>query len=265
MVKGKGLLIIILLFILLLGCVGGPVRESVKVDLSLPVGKIEGNQFTGIRFPFKVSAPPHWKVTTEFPDFLEELGYDKPGPQDKEQTELYVFNPETKSNIQFDFTPAGRYFVFSQESIERLTTMATGSFKEEFEKDYVKGVKFEIGPTEHVSLKGVQYAANKYATYTLKGVKREQGWIYGFSEPYQIFILYMILEMEGIPVHTIEGKAINEGMWEDRIMVVFRGSSIPKFGVKNVVYNQNSVVLDNDRQHIKKILDSFEVISKNRN
>jgi hypothetical protein len=29
-------------------------------------------------------------------------------------------------------------------------------------------------------------------------VKREQGWIYGFSEPYQIFILYIILEKEGV-------------------------------------------------------------------
>jgi hypothetical protein len=94
--------------------------------------------------------------------------------------------------------------------------MATGSFKEELEMDYGKEVKAEISPTTPFSLKGVQYAAKKYATYTLKGVKREQGWIYGFSEPYQIFILYMILEKEGI----------------------------------------------NDRQDIKKILDSFEVISK---
>jgi hypothetical protein len=46
-------------------------------------------------------------------------------------------------------------------------------------------------------LKGAPFAAKKYATYTLKGVKREQGWIYAFSEPYQIFILYMILEKEG--------------------------------------------------------------------
>jgi hypothetical protein len=65
-------------------------------------------------------------------------------------------------------------------------------------------------------LKGVPYAAKKYATFTLKGVKREQGWIYAFAEPYQIFILYMVLEKEGM----------------------------------------------NDRQDIKSILDSFEVISK---
>ncbi len=190
--------IIFLLFVLLIGCARVPVREAVKVDLSLPVGKIEGNQFTGIRFPFNVSVPSHWKMTTEFPDFLEELGYDKPDPRDKEQTELYVFNPKTQSNIQIDFTPAGRYSKFSQESIEWLTTAAMGSFEEEFKKDYGKEAKFEIGPTTPFSLRGVPFAAKKYATYTLKGVKREQGWIYGFSEPYQIFILYMILEKDGM-------------------------------------------------------------------
>jgi hypothetical protein len=47
-----------------------------------------------------------------------------------------------------------------------------------------------------MSLRGVQFAARKSATYTLKGVKREQGWVYGFSEPYQIFIIYMILGKE---------------------------------------------------------------------
>ncbi len=188
----------ILAFILslLVGCAGVPVREALKEDLNIPAGKIEGNQFIGIRYPFKVSVPPHWKLTTEFPDFLKELGYDKPGPQDKEQTELYVFNPETKSNLQFDFTPAGRYSTFSQEMIERLTTTATGSFEVELEEAYGKGVKAEIGSTGPVSLKGVQFAAKKIATYALKGVKREQGWIYGFSEPYQIFILFMILGKE---------------------------------------------------------------------
>jgi hypothetical protein len=93
---------------------------------------------------------------------------------------------------------------------------ATGSLKEEIEKDYGKGVKVEVGPTEPVSLKGVPFAAKKYATYTAKGLKREQGWIYGFTEPYQIFILYTILDKEGT----------------------------------------------NDRQDMRKILNSFEVISK---
>jgi len=193
----KSLFAIILLFILLVGCAGVPVRPALKEDLNVPSGKIEGNQFTGIRYPFNVLVPPNWKMTTEFPDFLEELGYDKPSPTDKEQTELYVYNPETKSNMQFDFTPAGRYATFNQEKIEWLVTAATGSLKEEIEKDYGKGVEVKVGPTEPVSLKGVQFAAKKYATYTARGLKREQGWIYGFSEPYQLFILYMILEKDG--------------------------------------------------------------------
>jgi len=213
----KSFLLISLIFIFLVGCATTPpVREALKEDLKVQVGKIEGNQFFGIRYPFNVSVPPHWKMTTEFPDFLEELGYDKPSPTDKEQTELYVYNPETKSNMQFDFTPAGRYATFNQEKIEWLVTAATGSLKGEIEKDYGKGVKVEVGPTEPVSLKGVPFAAKKYATYTAKGLKREQGWIYGFIEPYQVFILYTILDKEGT----------------------------------------------NDRQDMKKILDSFEVISK---
>ena len=186
-----GIFVILVLFI---GCAGVPVREAVKVNLSVPVGKIEGNQFTGIRYPFRVSAPSGWKVTVEIPNFMEELGYERPG---LEESQVFIFNPSTQSNLQIDFTPAGRYARFSQESIESLSTMATGSLKEELEKDYGKGVKVEIGPTTPFSLKGVPFAAKKYATYTLKGVKREQGWIYGFSEPYQIFILYMILEKEG--------------------------------------------------------------------
>lgn len=211
----KKILSIVLALMLLAGCAGVPVRKALKENPRIPAGKVEGNQFIGTRYPFKVSAPSHWKVTTGFPDFLEEMGYDRPSEMDREQTELYIFNPETKSSIQFDFTPAGRYSVFSQEGIERLTTIATGSLQGELEKDYGKDLQVEIGPTTPYPLKGVQYAAKKYATYTLKGVKREQGWIYGFNEPYQIFILYMIFDKEGV----------------------------------------------DDRQGMKKILDSFEVFS----
>jgi hypothetical protein len=173
---------------------GPPVRDTVKVDLSAPVGKIEDNQFVGIRYPFKISAPPVWKVTTEIPSFMESLGYDKEGLQ---ESEVFVYNPSTQSNLQIDFVPAGRYAKFNQESIEWITEAARGSFKEELEKDYGTGIKVEYGPTTPYSLKGVPYAAKKYAIYTVKGVKREQGWIYAFGEPYQIFILYMILEKEG--------------------------------------------------------------------
>ena len=185
------------LFILLLcaaGCAGVPVREAVKVDRSVPVGLIEGNQFTGIRYPFKVSAPPSWTITTDYPKFMLELGFEKAG---LEESQVFIYNPATQSNLQIDFTPAGRQTTFDQKKIEWMTTAATGSFKEELQADYGKDIQVEISPTEPYSLKGVPYAAKKYATYTLKGVKRDQGWIYAFSEPYQIFILYMILDKEG--------------------------------------------------------------------
>ncbi len=174
------------------GCAG------IHDNLQVPAGRIAGDQFTGIRYPFTLSIPPTWKMTTEFPDFLRELGYEAPGSADKEVTELYVFNPSTESSIQFDLTPANRGVRFTQESIENLTAAGTNSLKSELEKEHGAGaVKVEVGPTEPISLKGVQFAAKKYVTYTLKGVKREQGWIYGYAEPDQVFILYMILEKDG--------------------------------------------------------------------
>ena len=185
-----------ILFIFLVGCAGAPVREAVKVNLSIPVGKIEGNQFTGLRYPFKVSAPMNWKITTEIPSFMEELGYERPG---LEESEVFLFNPGTQSNIQIDFVPAGRYSKFSQESIEWMTQSVTDSLKSELREDFGKDLQVSVGSTEPLKLKGVPYAAKKYAMYTVKGVKREHGWIYAFSEPYQIFILYMILEKEGSP------------------------------------------------------------------
>jgi len=215
----KNLPAIMVIFLVLTGCAGVPVRPALREDIRIPSGKIEGNQFTGIRYPFKVSVPPHWKMTTEFPDFLTALGYEKPSATDKEQTELYAYNPETRSNISFDFTPAGRYATFDQKKIEWLTTVATESLKSELEEDYGKGVvKVEVDSTEPISLKGVQFAAKKYVTYTAKGVKREQGWIYGFAEPDQIFILYTIVENGGTK----------------------------------------------GRQDLKRIVDSFELISKQR-
>jgi len=211
MKKCSWICITLLLFVFWAGCAAIPVREVVKVNLSLPVGKIEGNQFTGIRYSFKISAPPNWRIATKYPMFMMELGYEKEG---LEESEVFAYNPDTQSNLQVDFTPAGRYSTFDQKTIEDLTTAATGSLKEELQKDYGKDIRVEIGPTEPYPLKGVQFAAKKYATYTLKGVKREQGWIFAFAEPYQIFILYVILEKDGT----------------------------------------------NDRQDIKAILDSFEVV-----
>jgi hypothetical protein len=193
MISKLRFIILFLISVVVAGCAGVTIHD----DLNVAPGKIEGNQFTGVRYPFKVEVPPHWKMATEFPDFLKEMGYDEPGRYDKEVTELYIFNPATRSSIQIDFTPASPRAQFSQEKMEGITTAAAGSFKEELEEEHGKDIKAEIVPTTPFSLKGVQFAAKKYATYTLQGVKREQGWIYGFSEPYQIFVLYMILEKEG--------------------------------------------------------------------
>ena len=83
-----------------------------------------------------------------------------------------------------------------------MTTVATESLKSELEKEHGQGaVKVEVAPTEPFSLKGVQFAAKKSVTYTVKGQKREHGWIYGFTEPYQLFIIYMIFEIPGNSEH----------------------------------------------------------------
>jgi len=189
---------VISLLLFLIGCAGIPVRDEVKVDGKVPVGKIEGNQFTGLRYPFNVTAPPGWQVSTQYPEFMLKLGFEKEG---LEESEVFVFNPATQSNIQIDFTPAGRYSSFDQEKIQWLTHAAGGSFEDEFRKDYGKEASFRISGTEPSPLKGVPFAAKRYTTYTVKGIKREHGWIYAFAEPYQIFIIYMILEKEGSKDH----------------------------------------------------------------
>jgi len=193
MLGRKKFQVLVFLLMIIAGCAGVTVHD----DLAVPPGKIEGNQFTGIRYPFKVEIPAHWKMTTEFPDFLREMGYEEPAPSEKEVTELYIFNPSSRSSIQIDFTPASPRVKFSQEKMESMVTGITGDFNEELAKDYGTAVKTEMGPTTPFSLRGVQHAAKKYATYTVKGEKREQGWIYGFTEPYQLFVLYMIVEREG--------------------------------------------------------------------
>ena len=185
----------ILLLVFLAGCAGAPVRDAVKVDTRLPIGKIEGNQFTGVRYPFNVTAPPNWQISTKYPEFLLKLGFDKEG---LETSQVYVFNPATQSHLQIEFSPAGRHATFDQKKMEWLTTTAGLSFKSEFEKDYGKNVPFEITPTEPYPLKGVPFAAKKQTTYTARGIKRDHGWIYAFAEPYQIFIIYMVLDKEGV-------------------------------------------------------------------
>ncbi len=195
---------ILFLLLFLIGCAGIPVRDEVKVDMKVPVGKIEGNQFTGLRYPFNVAAPPGWRVSTRYPEFMLKLGFDKEG---LEESEVFVFNPETQSNIQIDFTPAGRYSRFDQEKIQWLTHAAGESFEGEFQKDYGKNVSFEISATEPYPLKGVPFAAKRYTTYTARGIKREHGWIYAFAEPYQIFIIYVVMD-KGEPKDRQDMKAI---------------------------------------------------------
>ncbi len=179
-----------------MGCAGAPpVRDEVKVDTRLPIDNIDGNQFTGVRYPFKVTAPPNWQVSTKYPNFMLQLGFDKEG---LETSQVYVFNPATRSNLQIEFSPAGRHTTFDQKKMEWLTTMAGVSFKSEFQKDYGKNVPFEITPTEPYALKGVPYAAKIDTTYTARGIKRQHGWVYAFAEPYQIFIIYMAVDGEGV-------------------------------------------------------------------
>jgi len=132
------------------------------------------------------------------------LGFEKGG---LEESEVFVFNPTTQSNIQIDFTPAGRYSTFDQEKIQWLTHAAGGSFEDEFRKDYGKNASFEISATEPYPLKGVPFAAKRSTTYTVNGVKREHGWIYAFVEPYQIFIIYVITD-KGEPKDRQDMKAI---------------------------------------------------------
>ena len=195
--RKKITLLFIFLFILLFmeGCGGIPVRKEVKVDLSLPVGKIEGNTFIGIRFPFRVSLPSSsWKFSTEIPDFMEGLGFKRPG---LEEDQLFIINPVTRSNVQIDLTPAGRTVRFNQKLIATLTRSVAGGLVEELKMEHGRDFPVEVGPTTPYSLKGVPYAAHRSASYKLDGTKVIHGWVYGFGEPYQIFIIYMVLEKEG--------------------------------------------------------------------
>src|SRR4030042_3190218 len=187
--------VILLITLFIGGCAGLPVRDEVKVDLSLPVGKIEGNTFHGIRYPFKVSLPSsHWQFSLEGPDFMESLGFKRPG---LEESELFLINPATKSNIQIDLTPAGRRARFSQKLIQIITGTGAGGLVEELRMEHGRDFAVEVGPTILYKLKGVQYAAQQSVKYKIGETRIIHGWVYGFAEPYQIFIIYMVLEKEG--------------------------------------------------------------------
>jgi len=166
-----------------------PVRQVYKVDESLPIGRIQADSFLGQRFPFKVKIPPGWQGTTQYPEFLVEQGY---GLEGLKATPFFLFNPETKSSIQFDFSPAGRTVRFDQEIIESLTRTAGRSFVSEVHAEHGKGSPIQLSQVKTIRLHGVPYAARQSARLTVKGEPQEQGWIYAFSEPFQIFILYLI-------------------------------------------------------------------------
>ena len=62
----------------------------------------------------------------------------------------------------------------------------------DLEEEYGKNFHVQFSQVAPVQLKGVPYAARMSARYLVKGQEREQGWIYAFAEPYQIFIFYLV-------------------------------------------------------------------------
>ena len=175
------------LLILTVGC-ATPVRPAFKVNESLPIGSVQGDSFVGERYPFKIRIPEGWQATTRYPEFLLEQGYGLEGLKD---TPFFLFNPLTKSSLQVDFSPAKRTARFDQEIIEAITKMAGGSLMSDLEEEYGKNLHVQLSRVEPFQLKGVPYSARMSARYAVRGQPREQGWIYAFSEPYQIFIFYL--------------------------------------------------------------------------
>jgi hypothetical protein len=182
---------LVLLFILLssVAACAIPVRQAFKVDESLPIGRIEGDFFVGQRFPFKIKIPPGWQGDTKYPEFLVEQGYGREGVK---ETPFFLFNSHTQSSIQFDFSPVGRTVRFSQEFMENLVQMSGKDFVNEVHLEHGEKASMQLSKITPVQLKGVPYAARMSAQFTVQGKPREQGWVYAFAEPYQIFILYLI-------------------------------------------------------------------------
>ncbi len=180
---------------LLLSSCAIPVRQLYKVDDSLPIGSIQGDSFVGKRYPFKVKIPAGWDGATRYPDLLVAQGY---GVEGLKETPFFLFNPRTQSSIQFDFSPAGRTVRFDQEMIEGLVRMSGRSFVSEVHEEHGKEAPIQLSKVTPVQLKGVPYAARMSGKLTVKGEGREQGWIYAFAEPFQIFILFLITDKDRI-------------------------------------------------------------------
>ncbi len=195
----------LILMILLLSSCAIPVRELYKVDQSLPVGSIQGDRFVGQRYPFTIKIPAGWQGATQYPEFLLDQGYGREGLK---ETPFFLFNPGTKSSMQIDFSPAGRTVRFNQKMIEDLVRMSGGGLVSEVHEEHGKGTPMKLSEVSPVQLKGVPYAARMSATMTIKGEAREQGWIYAFAEPFQIFILYLITDKD----RAVDQKALQAAL-----------------------------------------------------
>lgn len=180
---------ILLALLLVTACARPIVREAFRADESLPIGGIQGDSFVGQRYPFRIKIPAGWQSTTQYPEFLVEQGYGREGLK---ATPFFLFNPQTKSSMQVDFSPATRTARFDQKTMETLVRMGGGGLVSEIHEEHGEGTPIKLSKAVPIQLKGVPYAARMWAELTVKGEPREQGWIYAFAEPYQIFILYLI-------------------------------------------------------------------------
>jgi hypothetical protein len=81
--------------------------------------------------------------------------------------------------------------------IEGITATAYNGLVEELKMDHGRDLRIEGGPPAPYPLKGVQYAAHQFVKYKVGETKTIHGWVYGFTEPYQLFIIYMAFEKEG--------------------------------------------------------------------
>lgn len=168
-----------------------PARKVARLDPNLPVGRIEGGTFVGQRIPIEISATDTgWEISATYPPFLLQQGYDEEGLK---ESQLFLYNPATKSSMQIQLVPAGPNETFSQEGVEWLAAIMSSGMDSELKEEYGQGnYRLFPGKVSPYQLTGVPFAAKNYARYEAKGETRENDWIYAFSEPFQIFILYQI-------------------------------------------------------------------------
>ncbi len=174
-----------------LACGPKAVRRVAVLDDSVPVGTVEADRFVGKRVPFSIStAGTGWRIATEAPGWLVEQGYEEEGLS---QSQVFLFDPATRSSIQISLSPADAYSTFSQEGMEWLAGFVGGTMPGELDAEFGPG-KYTLRqePAAPARLEGVPYAARAAAAYDAGDVRRENGWIYGFAEPFQIFILYQL-------------------------------------------------------------------------